>query len=428
MESPSTASTVLAEPDAAAVPPPPPPHLVRREAILDANRGLAGYRLRILWAGGESSDQDAGAATLQLARAHGASTCFAYVPHWIDASTTLLSSPVIGTLPRRRVYLEIPEGLEATEETLHSLQSLALSGPPCSIRGDLAALPDYAPFLPFCRAVSFDPASSSKADIFRQSFQHKQASRLLMAVNPPNKASLDNFLLLGFTLFLGHWPHDQAGTAGLAPRQKTLLRLITLIMGGGEIPEIQSCLQQDSALVKTLLDMVNTPAYGLQQPVESLHQAIMLLGRRQLQRWIQVLMYTETGRPVGFLSPALIQATARAHLMESLSTLSHPDQPVRAEAAFTTGILSVVDQLFHGGLRELLGQVQVDVAIRQALLERQGELGPGLRLATLVFPSGLDPIEEPAALLATLGLDAAALDPLVQQAFAWAHGITRAAP
>ncbi len=65
-------------------------------------------------------------------------------------------------------------------------------------------------------------------------------------------------------------------------------------------------MQQDTELVKTLLDMVNTPAFGLSQEVESLNQAIMLLGRRQLQRWIQVLMYTEKAGRHGCLSPILL--------------------------------------------------------------------------------------------------------------------------
>jgi len=425
-------NTLMAEPDTT----PPqdeetaalPPFLIRREPILDQNRGLHGYRLRVLWADAAHADADAGAALIQAARAHGASQFLAYAPHWIDATPALLNNAFTLTLPRNRCYLEFPDSLEITPELIHGLQGLAHAGLKFSLRGDLAAQPERSALLPFVKAVGFDPALSAKGDIFRQSFQHKQAGRLLMALNPNDKATLDNFLLLGFTVFQGHWPTDLVAAASLTPRQKTLLRLVTLIMGEGEAPEIEDCLKQDAELVKTLLDMVNTPAYGLSQEVESLNQAIMLLGRRELQRWIQVLMYTESGRPAGYLSPILIQASARAHLMESLSTLRLPEQTVRAEAAFTTGILSIMDQLFQGTMSDLLAQVQVDVPIREALLRRDGELGADLRLAALVFPSDRDAPEDPAPLLRALGVRAEQLDPLVQQAFAWAHGITRAAP
>ncbi|GAA0219527.1 cyclic di-GMP phosphodiesterase [Castellaniella daejeonensis] len=407
---------------------PPPPHLIRREPVLDQNRGLAGYRLRVLWTEPQEPGLDAGAALIETARAHGANAFFAYAPHWIDGTPDLLQNAFAHMLPRHRTYLEFPEAIEITPELIQTLQSLAHGGTKFSIRGDLAAQPGREALLPFCKVVRFDPTLSSKADIFRQSFQHKQAGRQLMAVNTPDKPTHDNFMLLGFTLFQGRWPADLLPATSLTPRQKTLLRLVTLIMGEGEAPEIEDCLRQDPELVKTLLDMVNTPAFGLSQEVESLNQAIMLLGRRQLQRWIQVLMYTEAGRPAGYLSPILIQASARAHLMEALSALIHPEQTVRAETAFTTGILSIMDQLFHGTMQDLLSQVRVDVPVRDALLGREGTLGPDLRLAALLFPSDRDEEEDPAPLLRELGVTAAQLDPLVQQAFVWAHSITQAAP
>ncbi|MFT0532339.1 EAL and HDOD domain-containing protein [Castellaniella hirudinis] len=403
-----------------------PPYLIRREPIFDANRGLAGYRLKILWAGDESADP--ADAFIQSARTHGVNAFLAYVPHWVDATPNLLNNAFAATLPRNRCHLEFPEALDITPELVKSLQQLAHGGIKFSLRGDLAAQPERSQLLPFVKIVGFDLAHSTKAEIFKQSFQHKQASRLLLALNPPDKISLDNFLLLGFSLIRGQWPRDQAASVALTLRQKTLLRLVTLIMGEGEAPEIQACLQQDAELVKTLLDMVNTPAYGLSQEVASLNQAIMLLGRRQLQRWIQILMYTESGRPAGYLSPILIQASARAHLMENLSKLSHPDKSVRAETAFTTGMLSIMDQLFGSSMADLLGQVQVDVPVRDALLRREGPLGPDLRLATLIFPSDRDQAEDPAPLLRAVGLDAGQIEPLIQAAFAWAHGITRAAP
>ena len=114
--------------------------------------------------------------------------------------------------------------------------------------------------------------------------------------------------------------------------------------------------------------------------------------------------------------------------MESLSTLLHPEQHVRAEAAFTTGILSIMDQLFQNTMQDLLAQVRVDVPVRDALLRRDGELGLDLRLATLIFPSDRDPEEDPAPLLEALGVSAGQLAPLVQQAFTWAHSITHTAP
>ncbi|MER1941467.1 HDOD domain-containing protein [Castellaniella sp. FW104-16D08] len=406
----------------------PPPFLIRREPVLNKDQGLHGYRLRILWTDPQHPGADAGLAVMQAAREYGINQLLAYAPHWIDATPALLQSTMAVMLPRNRCYLEFPDILDLTPELIQALQGLAHGGLGFSLRGDLAAQPERSSLLPFVKVVGFNSAISTKADIFKQSFQHKQAGRLLLAIDPPDKATLDNFLLLGFTLYAGQWPRDLVAATTLSVRQNTLLNLVSLIMGEGETPEIQRCLEQDSELVKILLDMVNTPAYGLSQEITSLPQAIMLLGRRELQRWIQVLMYTETGRPTGYLSPALIQASARGHFMEALSKQRYPDQAVRAESAFTTGILSVIDQMFNGTMVDLLQQIQLDVPIRDALLHRTGLLGDELRLATLLFPSDRDQTEDLAPLLNNLQQTSSQIAPLVQDAFTWAHGITRAAP
>jgi len=405
----------------------PPPCVMRREPLLDKNRGLVGYLLQPLWL--EDGRHDPGEAIIAHCRTHDVNRVLGFLPHQFAASPGLLHQPFTHMLPHNRTLLEIPEGLEITPEQVQAFAGISRSGLRFTLRADLAASPAYEPLLPFCRAIWFDPERSSKAEIFRQSLPHKQAGRQLHLGQVRSHEEFETSLLLGFTRFQGAWPAPgQAAGTAISARRKLLLKLVTLIMGDSEIPEIQACLEQDPELVRTLLNMVNTPAFGLPKEVESLNQAIMLLGRRQLQRWIQMLMYTEAGQPKGYLSPILVQACARAHFLEHLSLLRHPDQHVRAEAAFTTGMLSTMDHLFVGlSMSVLLGQITVDAPIRQALIDRSGPLGPDLRLAALVFPMAGDAAEDPAPLTQALGVDAGALAGLIQQAFEWSHAITQAA-
>ncbi|MER1968243.1 HDOD domain-containing protein [Castellaniella sp. GW247-6E4] len=419
-------TATLAETGASGQNPAAPLCLMRREPALDKDRSLVGYILRPLWL--DDQPHDPGEAIIAQCRRHDVNQVLGFLPHEFTASPGLVDQPFVHMLPHNRALLDIPEGLEVTPELIQSFAGMSRSGLRFTIRADLAAEPAYEPLLPFCRAVRFDPERSSKADIFRQSLPHKQAGRKLHLTALRSQDELNTAVLLGFTQFRGAWPAPTGAAVALSTRQKLLLKLITLIMGDSEIPEIQACLEQDRELVKTLLNMVNTPAFGLPKEVESLNQAIMLLGRRQLQRWIQMLMYTESGRPKGYLSPILVQASARAYLLEQLSLLRHPEQSVRADAAFTTGMLSTMDHLFGGmPMRDLLGQVMVDTPVRQALLERTGPLGPDLRLAVLAFPLVEDTLENPAPLMAELAIDAERLAALIQQAFEWGHTMTQAA-
>lgn len=400
-------------------------YLIRREPVLDKDQSLVAYALKLIWVDGGSHDP--ASALIDQCRRDGPERMMGRLPHIVPATPALLKNAYLHSLPAARVLLDIAEGTEPTPELVQNMASLAHAGFRFTLRADLAAEEAYAPFLPFCRAVCFDLRHTAKAALFRESFVHKQAGRTLYVAHVPDLDSLDTCKMLGFTHFLGPWPQAALvpGAVPLSKKQAILLKLIALILGDGDGQSIMACMEQDSDLVRTLLNMVNTPAFGLSQEVSSLNQAILLLGRRQLQRWIQVLMYTESERPKGFLSPMLILATARGRLMELIAQHEYPDQTIRSETAFSVGALSIMDRLFGGSMHDLMAQITVDVPVRQALLEYSGPFGDDLRLAECLFPSSSTQIHDTAYLLRRTRTED--INAMVQNAFEWSHSITQSA-
>lgn len=402
-----------------------PDYLVRREPILDKDRSLVGYALQVIWPNGDQHDP--APALIEQCSVDGPERLMGRLAHTILATPALLQNAYVRSMPTARVLLDIPEGTEPTPELLQNISGLAVSGYRFSLRADLAASEAYAPFVPLCKAICFDLRHTAKADLFRESFKHKQAGRTLYAAYVPDTDTLDTCKMLGFTHFQGPWPQAAlpAGSTPLSKKQAILLKLIALILGDGDGQSIKACMEQDPDLVQTLLHMVNTPAFGLSQGVDSLNQAIMLLGRRQLQRWVQVLMYTQSGGAKGSLSPMLILATARGRLLELLAESEYPDQAIRSETAFSVGALSVMDQLFGGSMHDLLAQITVDVPVRSALLDHSGPFGDDLKLAESLFPTSSAQVHDTGPLLrarSTLEINA-----MVQNAFEWSHSITQSA-
>lgn len=421
-ERPATAATITSE-DSVELP--APDYLIRREPILDKDRSLIGYVLQLVWT--EGGSHDPAPALIERCHSDSPERLLSRLAHIIPATPALLQNAYLRSLPAARVLLDIAEGTEPTPELIQNLGGLAHAGFRFTLRADLAADAAYAPFLPFCRAICFDLRRTPKAALFRESFVHKQAGRTLYVAHVPDTDSLDTCKMLGFTHFLGPWPQTAAvsGAAPLSKKQAILLKLIALILGDGDGQSIKACMEQDPELVRTLLNMVNTPAFGLSQEVDSLNQAILLLGRRQLQRWVQVLMYTESERPKGFLSPMLILATARGRLLELLAEHEYPDQAIRSETAFSVGALSVMDQLFGGSMHDLMAQITVDIPVRSALLEHSGPFGDDLKLAECLFPTSSAQIHDTAPLLRALRT--ADINAMVQNAFEWSHSITQSA-
>jgi EAL and modified HD-GYP domain-containing signal transduction protein len=119
---------------------------------------------------------------------------------------------------------------------------------------------------------------------------------------------------------------------------------------------------------------------GRAQPVTSLRHALVLLGRRQLRIWLQLLLYTadRTARPEG--SPLLQLAAVRGKLMELLATRAPGPESVLKELAFITGILSLMDAVLEMPQSEILRELSLPAPVEAALLQRQGEMGDLLAL------------------------------------------------
>ena len=109
---------------------------------------------------------------------------------------------------------------------------------------------------------------------------------------------------------------------------------------------------------------------GLAQPVESVEQAVMVLGRAELYRWLSVLLTASgSGRKA---SRALREvALARARLLELLA----PAAAAPPAALFTVGLLSMLDALLRVPLAEALAPLQIAEPAREAIVAAPGRGG-----------------------------------------------------
>jgi len=180
-----------------------------------------------------------------------------------------------------------------------------------------------------------------------------------------------------FTLSSCEYLLTRAANGNKADTVRTrLLRLLALIAEDASTGDLEAVFRQEPKLSYSLLRLVNSAAVAPRVPITSFGQAINLLGRRQLQRWLQLLIYADPDngqRP----NPLLLKAAARGHLLERLSRqldlAAELEQP--QDAAFMVGSFSLLDVLLNRPLPEILGQLPLAPAVRNALAEQQGPLG-----------------------------------------------------
>lgn len=159
-----------------------------------------------------------------------------------------------------------------------------------------------------------------------------------------------------------------------------LLRLLELVTQDANVSELEVLLKQDPALSYQLFRLLGSAAFAFKVEITSFTQAINLLGRRQLQRWLQLLLYARPVNGDGAPNSLLPKAAARAALMEALCrerSGSRDDQ----DKAFLVGMFSLLDVLFGIPLPEILSPLKLGQDITDALVDKHGELGQLLSVA-----------------------------------------------
>ncbi|GBG12895.1 diguanylate phosphodiesterase [Novimethylophilus kurashikiensis] len=173
----------------------------------------------------------------------------------------------------------------------------------------------------------------------------------------------------------------------------TLLKLLTLIAEDADGTEIENVFKREPELSFNLFRLVNSVSMGLKSKITTFNQAIMILGRRQMQRWIQLMLYTRHQQSTDVPNPLLQQAAMRARLMERFAAAMAWDAH-RQEQAFMVGIFSLLDTLLGMSMPEILAIIKLPDEVQAALLGEPGELGDMLKLV-VALQAGAQPIAVP---------------------------------
>jgi len=198
-----------------------------------------------------------------------------------------------------------------------------------------------------------------------------------------------------------------------------LLKLLSLVVQDADTRSIEEIFRQEPKLSYNLLRLVNSVAVGPKTPITGFNQAITVLGRRQLQRWLQLLIYANQFTHGNQPNPLLQLAAARGRQMELLASTQpvDPELTDAGEAAFMIGIFSLLDTLLRMPMSEILAALPVAPAIAAALSEREGPLG---RLLSAICNADSGDFDTAAALLDGMGISP--LDHVEAQvaAYSWA--------
>ena len=126
-----------------------------------------------------------------------------------------------------------------------------------------------------------------------------------------------------------------------------------------------------------ILLLVNSAAYGLRREIGSLRHALMMLGFRELGRWLTDQV--PESDPDEDLHPLRQAMVMRARMAQHLLATGS-DDALRAEV-YSTALLSQLDRLLRQPLPELLHKLPLPGRVFDAILRRDGPYFPLVDMA-----------------------------------------------
>ena len=348
---------------------------IGRQPIFDRQNRVFAYEL--LWRGGE--DNQAGFADGDLATTQ----------VMLNALTEIGLDRLVGdrlafiNLTRRfltgdhplpemteRVVLEILEDIEPTAEVIAAVKRLAGLGYTIAL-DDFLYQPALAPLVEQAEIVKIDLLALDADGLREHVATLRRYPVRLLAEKVENAGQHALCMELGFDYFQGYFyarPNVVEGRR-MPANQVAVLQLLAAVQDPDITDgELENLIRQDVGLSWRLLRYINSARFGLNREIDSIRQAITLLGRRILCQITSLLAMAGLGeKPPELLMTALIRAHMTARLCEA--------RGLDADAGYTAGLFSVLDALLDRPMTELLDDLPLSAELTTALRDGQGELG-----------------------------------------------------
>ncbi len=355
---------------------------VGRQPIFDQNLKLIAYEL--LFRGGKEHTQanidDADAATSQVILNTfleiGLDNIVGKHAAFINLTRAFITGQIQLPFETERVVLEVLEDIDIDAEVIEGVRQLAARGFRIALDDFLYDEDRHREIVPLADIIKIDLMALDRETLDRHVALLKKHRVKLLAEKVETEEEFAHCKALGFDFYQGYWfakPTMVSGKRAPTSRLAIMDLLGKLQNPDVTIEDLEEQIGQDVSLSYKLLHYINSSFFALRRKIESLHQALVLLGLDNIRNWISLIALSGIdGKPAYMLNETIL----RAKMAELLAIAA---QRPATEKYFTVGLFSSLENLLDMPMAEILNNLPLAKDISQALLRQEGDLGAALK-------------------------------------------------
>ncbi len=271
-----------------------------------------------------------------------------------------------------QTILEILEDIEPDEDVINGIKRLKAKGYRIAL-DDFVFKEKLIPFVELADFIKIDILALTTEEVEEQLTLLKPYKVQFIAEKIETHELHQFCYELGFDYFQGYfycYP-EMLKKKSIPSNKLVILNLIQSLQKPDiESHDLEKILVQDITLSYKLLRYINSATFGLRREVDSIKDAIILLGINNLKNWVSLIMMSKIveSKPTELIVTGMI----RGKMCELLAEKHHPEIK---HQMFVIGLFSVLDALMDQPLIDLLDSVILSTDIKLALLDFAGNQG-----------------------------------------------------
>lgn len=294
---------------------------------------------------------------------------------YINLTRDYFTDEHVLSLDKDRIVLEILESIEPDAEFIETVRRHVSQGYRVAL-DDFVYNERFRPLVEICSVVKLDIRMLNREDLLGQiAILRNCGVQQLLAEKIETHEEFELCKELGFDLFQGYFlsrPNIVRNMA-VTGNQLAMLGLLTKLRNPAiSLKELASIISQDVELSYRLLQFCNSSAVGISRRVESILQAVTLLGVTRLRMMVTLL----TLKGLNQKPKAIVQtAILRARMCELLGIALKEKE---TDSFHLVGLFSALDALIDRPLGDILQDLPLRDEVKQAILHHQGRMGEAL--------------------------------------------------
>jgi EAL and modified HD-GYP domain-containing signal transduction protein len=313
---------------------------------------------------------------------------------FINFPQRLLLDESVYALPKEICVVEVLETITPTPEMIVALRRLKEQGYLIAL-DDYVGQPGFEEVIPLADIVKVEVLGMAPERMKAIGLDLRKHGCRLLAEKVEDRATYDLAKSLGFSLFQGYYfsrPETMTGSKVPTPVLAKMRLLRALAGEDFDVRELSQIISSDPSVSYRLLNFINSAAFSLRSKIQSIQQALMLLGKQQIKQWFLAVIISD------FDSTSKVQEAAysslqRARYLESMGKLLG-DHAFPSETLFMLGLFSRLDVLLAQPMNKLLENIPLNKDVEAALLSKPSPYWSWLSLVEDIEIANWEDVED----------------------------------